>query len=514
MIKSYFLFLFTMTLASLSVEAQHDKKIKPNVIIIFADDMGYGDVSSLNPEALTSTPNIDKMARNGVVFNNTHASASVCTPSRYGILTGRYAWRSESAADVVNGFGMPVIEKGRKTIATLFKNSGYTTAAIGKWHLGLEWQTKDGKSEASFNPETGYSNIDYSKAVTSGPNDYGFDYSFISPASLDMPPYVFLRNHRVIDPEVVHTSSLYPQRLEDTKDSWDKKHTGDQDIYWGKGVWWRSGEISRSFRMEDCLPDIVEEGLSFIQQHVNEKPATPFFMYMPLTGPHTPWMPTKKFKGKSPVGTYGDFILTIDDVVGQVSETLKQLGIAENTIVIFTSDNGAYWPQSEVELQQHNPNWGTRGQKGDIWDGGHRIPLIISWPTMISKPLVYDHLLSLTDVYATIADMTEQTVPQNSGEDSFSFWHVLNGEVDKTTRTSMIHQSSGGLYGIRTSEWKYIDGLGSGGFTAPQRIKPEPDGPLGQLYSIKVDSLEAENDYLLYPVQVKRLRKELMKGID
>jgi arylsulfatase A len=496
-----------------SVEAEN-KGQRPNIIFIFADDMGYGDISNLNPEARTFTPHLDKLAQKSIVFSNAHASASVCTPSRYGLLTGRYAWRSEAGPGVVNGFGKPVIEKGRKTIANLFQSAGYTTACIGKWHLGLNWQSKDG-DKATYDRITGFSNVDYSKEVSYGPNDYGFDYSFIHPASLDMPPYVFLRNHQTIDPDVILTSDIYPDSLNSTENSWDKKHTKEHDVFWGKGVWWRRGEISRSFRIENCLPEIVDDGISFIDKHITEKPAEPFFLYLPLTGPHTPWVPTDQFKGKSSIETYGDFIMNIDHVVGRVTETLRRFGIDDNTMIIFSSDNGAYWPKAEIELQGHDSNWSTRGQKGDVWDGGHRIPLIISWPEQIKEQVFYDHLVSLTDLFATFSDLTGQEFQKTSGEDSFSFLHALQGNTNKITRQSMIHQSPGGIYGIRMEEgWKYINGLGSGGFTSPKRMKPVPGGPTGQLYQIKNDPLESVNLFVQHPEIVKKLQKELNEQIE
>jgi len=512
-ISSILVLVFTLGFLHQSMEAQSKASEKPNVIIIFADDMGYGDVSYLNPEARTFTPHIDNLARNGVTFSKAHASASVCTPSRYGLLTGRYAWRSESGGHVGSGFEEPIIEQGRETIATIFKNEGYTTACIGKWHLGLNWETKDGSRNVVYDDNTGLSNVDYTKKVTNGPNDYGFDYSFILPASLDMPPYVFLRNHLTVDPDVILTPEMYPDRLDNTEYAWDKKHTSEHDVYWGKGVWWRRGEISRSLRVENVLTEILEDGISFIEKHTSEKPSDPFFMYLSLTGPHTPWMPTDEFKGKSSIGTYGDFILNVDHVVGQVNETLKKLDIDENTLIIFSSDNGAYWPQSEIELQNHDPNWGSRGQKGDIWDGGHRMPLIMSWPSHIKNPLVYDHLVSLTDLFATFADFTNQKLSKDSGEDSFSFLHVLNGNTDKITRNSMIHQSSGLMFSLRKDGWKFIDGLGSGGFTAPSKIDPVPGGPSGQLYQIIKDPLESENLFLQFPDKAEHLKRELNQQI-
>lgn len=500
-------------LVDVPLQAQKNTSAKPNVIFIFADDMGYGDVSCLNPEARTRTTHIDNLARKGLVFTNAHASASVCTPSRYGFLTGRYAWRSASGGRVVNGFGKPVIERGRPTIASLLRNDGYTTACIGKWHLGLEWQTKGGAGKEILHDNTGFSNVDYTKPVISGPNDFGFDYSFIHPASLDMPPYMFLRNHVAIGADVVLTSDIYPDRLADTEYSWDRKHTREGDVYWSKGVWWRRGEISPEFRLENSLTEILADGISFIERHSREKSTRPFFLYLPLTGPHTPWLPTADTRGKSPIGAYGDFVMNIDHVVGEITATLNRLGIDDNTMVIFSSDNGAYWPQSEIVLHGHDSNRGTRGQKGDVWDGGHRVPLIISWPARIKQQVVYPHLISLTDFFATFADLTGQKHQKSSGEDSFSFMHVLNGNTGTMSRRSMIHQSSGGMYSIRQDEWKFIDGLGSGGFTAPDKTD-SLQGATGQLYHIKSDPMESKNLFNDHPSIVKKLRAELKKQIE
>ena len=485
---------------------------KPNIIIIFADDMGYGDVSGLNPFARTQTPAIDKLIGEGITFTEAHASASVCTPSRYGLLTGRYAFRSDRAAGGIGGFTGPVIESGRETLASLLKKSGYSTACIGKWHLGVGWQTKDG-NEPRFNAKTGYSNVNFSKKVTGGPNDYGFDYSFIHPASLDIPPYLFLRNHKAVDADMILTTEHYPIRKEDTEFAWDKKHSNDEAVYWEKGVWWRQGEMSRSFRVEDCFSEIVKEGVAFIEEEANTNPENPFFLYLPLTGPHTPWMPTEEFKGKSSVGLYGDFIFNIDDAVKQIKDALFRNEIDENTMIVFSSDNGAYWPQEEIELYAHDLYQGRKGQKGDVWEGGHRVPLIISWPAKIKRPVIYEHLTSLTDFFATFCDLTGQKTAASEGEDSFSFWPIINGETDKTVRQSMVHHSSGRYYAIRSSGWKFIDGLGSGGFSHPSKLSPEEKGPKGQLYHLKEDVTESRNLYFQYPEKVKELSSILKQII-
>ena len=493
-----------------SCSEDHDTSYNgnPNIVLIFADDMGYGDVGALNPEARTHTPAIDRMVQEGLTFTRAHAGASVCTPSRYGLLTGRYAHRTSAAARGIWGFNEPVIEPGKETVASLLKNAGYATAIIGKWHLGLGWQTKDG-SRAVLDEITGFSNVDYTREISDGPNDYGFDYSFIHPASLDIPPYMFLRDHKVIDTDIILTTDHYPARMPDTEYSWDKKHTNEHAVYWEKGVWWRLGEMSRSFRIENAHPEILDEGLVFIEKQATEDPDTPFFLFMPLLGPHTPWVPTDRFRGRSSIGLYGDFIMDIDDVVYQVRNKLIKHGIHDNTILIFTSDNGAYWPQEEIELHNHDSNWGRRGQKGDIWDGGHRIPLVVTWPERIEKQTEYQHLISLTDFFATFAELTGQEIDEGMGDDSFSFLQVLDGETDNPTRRSMVHHSSRGMYSIRTDEWKFIDGLGSGGFTYPYFEDPVAGEAAGQLYSLRADSTESVNLYTDHPDVVGRLRRML-----
>ncbi len=497
-----------------SCHTTRSETVPPNIVFIFADDMGYGDVSALNPAARVSTPTIDGMVNEGITFSNAHAGASVSTPSRYGLLTGRYAFRSEKAAYGIWGFDEPVIERGRETLASLLQREGYTTACIGKWHLGLGWQTNDGHQKATLDKTTGLSNVNYAKELLDGPNNHGFDYSFIHPASLDIPPYLFLRNHKAIDPDMILTTDYYPDRKENTRYSWDKKHTDSLDVYWEKGVWWRRGEMSRSFRIEDCHTTIVKEGIQFIQQQVTKNPGEPFFLYLPLTAPHTPWVPTESFKEKSPIGTYGDFVMNVDDAVRQVREALANYDIDENTILVFASDNGAYWPAEEITLHQHDSNSGKRGQKGDIWEGGHRVPLIVTWPTYIQQPGVYDQLVSLTDFFATFSELVGDKKYSTRGEDSYSFLHVLKGELNKPVRPYMIHHSSRGMYAIREGEWKYIDGLGSGGFTEPAIVQPKPGEPAGQLYNLLEDPRETNNRYTEFPEKVKQLKKILIEYIE
>jgi arylsulfatase A len=509
-VSQFFVCIFYLLVITACTEetAHSPDKLTPNIVFIFADDMGYGDISGLNSLSKIQTPALDQLINEGMVFTNAHASASVCTPSRYGLLTGRYAFRSPKAAYGIGGFSPVVIESGRETLATLLKKSGYTTGIAGKWHLGVDWQTRDGSTPV-LDPSTGFSNVDYSLPIRSGPTDFGFDFSFIHPASLDIPPYLFIRGREVVDTAMVLTTDIYPKRKEYTEYAWDKKHTDDLAVYWEKGVWWRQGEMSRSFRIENCHDILVSAGLGFIDSHVKENPTSPFFLYLPLTGPHTPWVPSEKHKGKSGIGLYGDFVLDIDEVVAKVRQTLSDNNVLENTIIIFTTDNGAYWPEVEIDLHNHDSNAGRRGQKGDVWDGGHRVPLIVSWPGHVPGGTENGSLISLTDFMATFAEMTGQHVSESQGEDSQSFWPVLKGTSEQSPREDMVHHSSRSFYSIRHGGWKYIEGLGSGGFTDPAIIQPEEGGPKGQLYREEIDPGEQNNLYDERPELVTKLAARL-----
>lgn len=504
--KRFIVILALSQLFTSAVIAQQKTHPRPNVVIILADDMGYGDVSYYNPNGRTKTPNIDKMAQRSINFSDAHSGGAVCIPSRYGLLTGRYAFRVPDKEGYY-GYLSPLIEQGRETIGSLMQRSGYTTACIGKWHLGVNWPLKDLKKPQIPLTETKWiTNTDFKRDITGGPTSLGFNYSYILPASLDMPPYVFVKNNTVVDPEVILTADAYPHTLNTTVPAWDRKHTGKDDVYWERGVWWRNGEMSTSFKMEDCLDTIVNQGINFITSQVKNEPKKPFMLYLPLTGPHTPWMPNNKFKGKTAIGTYGDFVLQIDHVVEQINNTLKALNIEDNTIVIFASDNGAPWAEEDVQMSGHQSNWNKRGQKGDIWDGGHHIPLIIQWPAKIKKQVSYTSTVSLIDLLATFSDLTGKPIQKPYGEDSFSFYKVLSGESYKPIRDNLVYISSAGKLAVTKGGWKFIDGLGSGGFTAPGKVDPVKGGPKGQLYNLENDPLESNNLYLQNPQKVKELK--------
>jgi len=515
--KGIISFLGLTTLCSLTgFQSQKEKteRKNPHIVIILADDMGYGDVSFNNPYSRTKTPNIDQLAENGLCFTNAHAAGAVSVPSRYGLITGRYFFREEKRDDYW-GYLSPLIDQGRETIGTLMQKAGYATACVGKWHLGLEWDRKDETKPLIIDRRTlGYTNTNFSVPVKNSPNDLGFDYSFILPASLDMPPYVFVRNGAVIDPDIILTADAYAHSKEDTQHGWDRKHVNEKDIYWDRGVWWRNGEMSRSFKVEKCLEMIVEEGLSFIRNHVASDKDKPFMLYLPLTGPHTPWMPNDNFKDTSGMGTYGDFISQIDNVVYQVNELIEQLGVDENTMIIFASDNGAPWEEEDIQRYGHWSNRPWRGQKGDAWEGGHRIPMFIKWPSKIKKAQTYTHTLGLIDLMATLADLTNQTIDSGSGEDSFSFWDVLEGDIFHPVRDHIINISSSGKLAITEGDWKYIDAIGSAGFSAPSRVNPVVNGPTGQLYNLKEDPTESTNRFLLEKEKADELAALMKKLVD
>jgi arylsulfatase A len=406
----------------------------------------------------------------------------------------------------------PLIEQGRETIGSLMQRAGYSTACIGKWHLGLKWKLKDdSKPQIPEQKDKTITNTDFTQKVEGGPSSLGFDYSYILPASLDMPPYVFIINDRVVDPEVMLTANAYPKTLASTHQEWDREFTTDNDIYWERGVWWRNGEMSKSFKMENCLNIIVNEGVSFIKDQTKNNPQKPFMLYLPLTGPHTPWLPDKKFKGKTMLGTYGDFILQIDDAVAQIIHTLKLLKIDENTMVIFSSDNGGHWSEDDIQAYAHQSNYSRRGQKGDIWDGGHHIPLIIQWPAQIRKKFTYSQIVSLVDLMATFSELTGQPVKKPFGEDSFSFYKVLKEQSNTPVRDHIIYESGSGKLAIRKDGWKYINWLGSAGFSQPGKVNSVKGGPLGQLYNLDTDPLEMNNLYLLNTSKVKELSELLNK---
>lgn len=447
----------------------------PNIIFILADDLGSGDLGAYNPESKVKTPHMDRLAKEGMRFTDAHSPSSVCTPTRYATLTGRYAWRSRLKSGVLWGYSPMLIEEGRETIASMLKKKGYHTAGIGKWHLGL------GDAEKT----------DYSKPLTPGPVTVGFDYYYGIPASLDMDPYVYIENDRPVQMPTAQVARSKHRRQ-------------------GGGGYWRAGPVAPDFKHIEVLPRTTEKAKQWLKTRAMTRDAKPFFLYLPMSAPHTPWLPTEEFRGKSGAGYYGDFVRMVDHNVGEILKVLDEHKLVENTMVVMTSDNGSHWPVGDIKKYGHAANLHYRGQKADIHEGGHRVPLLVRWPATVKPGSVVDQTVCLTDFYATIADIVEHEMSNDEAEDSFTLMPLLkNPEYNTAVRPATVHHSLGGMFAIRQGDWKLIIGRGSGGFTAPRKVKPKEGEPKGQLYHLGKDPSEQNNVYAEHPEVVKVLTELL-----
>lgn len=470
------------------LDAHQTNDQPPNIVIILADDLGYGDISSYNKHAAFTTPNIDGLAEKGVIFTDAHTTSAVCTPTRYGILTGRYNWRSRLKRGVLSGYSKSLIKKERLTIAEILQQKKYHTAFIGKWHLGWDWQFSG--QQKNIDRLNSRPDVDFSRPIQNGPEAHGFVYSYGFSGSLDMPPYVYVENSR--------PTSIPKQ----TTVNYDEKG------------FWRKGLTGPDFSHTQVLPHLTDKSI----QYINTQAATgqPFFLYFALPAPHTPILPTTEFIGKSNANLYGDFVLQVDGVVGQITEVLKQNDILKETIVIFTSDNGASPRADFEELAQagHDPSYIYRGHKADIYEGGHRVPFIVSWPDKITNGFISNETISTVDVMATAADLVGARLPDDAGEDSYSLLPVLmQQQYSKPLREATVFHSIAGRFAIRKGAWKLILWPGSGGWSYP-RTEDELRGlPSFQLYNLEVDPVEEKNLVYLYPEKVKELKSLLEQYI-
>ncbi|MEN8122494.1 MAG: arylsulfatase [Bacteroidota bacterium] len=472
--------LLVLSMAISGCQESKKEQKHPNIVYILADDLGYGDVSVLNKNSKINTLAIDKMADAGMIFTDAHSNSAVCTPTRYGILTGRYAWRSRLKNGVLWSYDEHLIDTNRLTVASLLKSHGYNTACIGKWHLGLDW-AKDTNNR-----------VDYTQAIKNGPNTNGFDYFFGITASLDIPPYVYIENDRV---------TMLPN---DTIEANPGK------------AFWRRSEIAPDFKMEEVLPKLTQKAVGYIndQKSKNE----PFFLYFALPAPHTPILPTKEFQGKSKTNEYGDFVLMVDDVVDQIQTAIKLAGFDDNTILIFTSDNGCSPRADYEELDSlgHDPSFVFRGHKADIFEGGHRIPFIVKWPEKIKAKQISDNTICLTDLMATCAAIVGDTLAGNEGEDSYNILPAMFEEnLGKAIREATVHHSVNGSFSIRQGNWKLSFCSGSGGWSypVPSKAKELNLYPV-QLYDLDKDIAEENNVAQQHPEVVKELTALMQKYID
>lgn len=482
-----------------------DEKARPNIIYILTDDLGYGDVDSQGFDKKIKTPNIDRLATEGMSLAESHSSSAVCTPSRYSILTGRYNWRTTLKSDVLYGFSLPLIEPGRMSVADLLRAQGYKTACVGKWHLGLDWARlssgpKDkivesspddaddgGPAKKTAGRGPGPEGIDFTKPVGGGPTSIGFDSYFGIAASLDMPPYTYIENDRV---------AALPTIAKGYLAGTDGKKT-------------RVGPQAPGFQAVDVLPTLTKRVVDIIDQSAADaKNGKPFFLYFAVPTPHTPIAPTPEWQGKSGLNYYADYVMETDAYVGQVLDALDRDGLTKNTIVIFTSDNGCS-PEADfpfLKAHGHDPSDGRRGYKADIYDGGHRIPLIVRWPGKVAAGSKTDAFICLGDFMATCADLLHVKLPDNAAEDSISFLPLLLGHDSQTARQDLVESSIDGSFGIREGKWKLALCPGSGGWSYPRPGKDSTAGmPAFQLFDLAADPAETTNVIKDHPDIVQRL---------
>lgn len=468
---------------------------RPNIILIFADDLGYGDISCMSPSSGIHTANIDRLAEQGMRLTDCHSSSALCTPSRYGLLTGRYNWRSRLKSSVLPGQSYPLLESGRETMASLLKRQGYRTACVGKWHLGLGWQTKEGYclpatyEDPNVDQDRCFSGIDFTAPITDGPNQHGFDYFYGMPASLDQPPFVRIENDRVLTPPD-HMTGVKGLARHDPSQPFDVEY----------------GPAEPGFDPAAIVPEMDAKVLSLVDKYADG--GQPFFLYYPTLAVHGPLVPAPEFQGKSGLNAYADFVLQLDDFVGRLMAKLDEKGIADNTIVVFTSDNGCSPVANFPELisKGHNPSYIYRGWKADIWEGGHRIPFVIRWPGRIPAGTVREQLTCLCDLFATFAQVTGASYGQDAGEDSISLLPLLEGG-EESVRDTIVHHTADGSFSIRKGPWKLELTRGSGGMRPPCTDESLPPY---QLYRLDGDITEQYNLYGSHP----EVEQELLSILD
>lgn len=467
-----------------------EKKVeveKPNIIIVYTDDQGYGDVSALNPEAKFRTPNMDKLVNEGVTFTDGHSSDAVCTPSRYSLLTGRYSWRTSLKKGVLRADGPCLIEKDRLTIASMLKEQGYNTAMVGKWHLQMDFVGKNGEGR------------DWSQPFAEGPITHGFDYYYGIAASMNYGVLTYLENDHVVDPPVLFTK----KKLDVTPRTY--RMTPPYKDEYAKGYL----EVAPSFNDELVLETFAAKAVEYINKSAKED--KPFFLYLPLTSPHLPHCTHPDFQGRSTCGNYGDFMEETDYRLGQVLDALAANGIEKNTLVIFSSDNGA---ESNYVYQrdtyQHYSCMEFKGGKRDIYEGGHRVPFLMRWPAAIKAGSTVDMPVCQTDYLATIADIVGATIPETGAEDSYSLYPLLMGDAaDYVSERAVIHHSFTGHFSIRVGDWKLNMLRGSGGSLKPVIVELKEGEAKYELYNIAEDPSETTNLYFEHPEIVNELSAKI-----
>lgn len=483
---------------------------KPNVVIIYADDMGYGDLAANGFSDKIPTPNLDKLAATGMRFTDGHSSSGICTPSRFALLTGQYHWRRFH--NIVQSFGPSVFKPDDYTLPKMFNTKGYNTAAVGKWHLGWDWKAvvKPGAKLSSVNwdrpdgrilkrktytPES----IDWTKPVPGGPLDQGFDYYF-GDGTINFPPYTYIENANVVEA---------PKVMMDVK-TFKKIPEGDWEF--------RPGPMVEGWDPYKVLPNITDKAISWIKK---QKADTPFFLYLALPSPHAPIIPNDAFRGKSQAGPYGDFVVETDAMAGKVLDALDQAGFAKNTIVIFTADNGAEgYAYERAKNYQHWSSEPFRGLKRDLWEGGHRVPFIVRWPNVIKAGTVSDETISQVDLAATFAAIIGYDLSKKEGIDSYNLLPLLKGkQYSQPIRLATVQNTFKDRYAIRQGDWLYINSqTGTARKDAPKWFQEKrgykPFKTSGLLFNLKNDPAQKNNLFKAHPEKVKTMQGLLTRYLN
>ncbi|MFC2125087.1 arylsulfatase [Bacteroidota bacterium] len=465
--------------------AQKFKSSKPNIVIILADDFGVGDIQAHYPENKIPTPYLDKLVDQSMSFTDAHSGSAVCSPTRYGLLTGRYAWRTSLQEWVLSSYEPPLIDADRLTLAEYLKQEGYQTACIGKWHLGMIWHGEQINRRLEGYFPLRNEKWDFTKSILEGPTERGFDYYFGTHVP-NFPPFTFIENDHVVE----QPTAKY-------------KYDPSEGVVMPKE--YDGSPMAPRWRFDQILPAITNRAVSYI--HEQSKKESPFFLYFSMTSPHEPVVPSKNFKGKSGIAPIADFVMQTDWSAGQVIKALDDAGISDNTIVIFTADNGHshYTGWEDLIKAGHFPSGPYRGHKGNIWEGGHRVPFVIRWPGNVKPGSSSNHLVCLTDVFRTCVEMVKgNAIPDNSAEDSFS---ILNSLLDKNNadlRTNIVNHSVDGEFAYRNSSWKLV-------FKIPEKNLAESRGKpaVTELYNLSEDTAEEFNKAEEHPEIVSKLTNEL-----
>lgn len=490
-LPSIFLLPTLAVLLCQTVLPAHARQRRPNVVVIYADDLGYGDVHCYNPQrGKISTPHIDRLASQGMRFTDAHSSSGVCSPSRYALLTGRYHWRSHLQRGIVGLWKPALIPPQRLTLGALAQQHGYRTACIGKWHLGWNWPiTAEQKQWFATTGYRGKKNLDatdehrnawrhvFSQPIPGGPTAVGFDQYFGTDVP-NWPPYCFIENDRTVGiPSEYGAAELF------------RKNQASQQ-----------GPALPGWTLEPILPALGKRASAFIHREASTR--QPFLLYLPLTSPHTPLSVNDAWKGKSQLNLYADFVMETDAIVGQVLDALEQSGAMNNTLVLFTSDNGCapYIGVHELETKGHFPSGPLRGYKADAWEGGHRVPFIVRWPGVVQSNSVCEQLAHQTDLLATLAAVWNTDLPANAGEDSFSLLPLLQGD-NQPIRQHAVSASINGVPAVRSGHWKYIPAPGSGGWG-----KGGDSSQPVQLYNLAADLGETNNLAAQQPSRVSEMK--------